>query len=269
MSLEECLGARQDGVMKFELWVLTAAMGCAVVAGFFGQPQPFYWYEPHYGMTPEQIVADIQRRPIDARSDVSRADWTNLVSDYATAMGEAMVLEQVNAHPERAGFVRRLMDQLDGFCWDYLEAEHGRVGGNGHMVEHGDSVYVQFLMRSIVEQLPEQPVVRSYPRVVLPRLRSFEWRLHGLNFDDNGPKFDHHGLDPEFEEECRLRRLSSYLARRTLMMERWDDLADTLGELPTPVVNRIIAYLEWRVDQSLGTYFKDDFTRVDLPESPK
>jgi len=26
--------------MKFELWALTAAMGCAVIAGFNGQPQP-------------------------------------------------------------------------------------------------------------------------------------------------------------------------------------------------------------------------------------
>lgn len=255
--------------MKFELLALTTAMGCAVVGGFYGQREPYYCYAPHTGMTPEQIVADIQRRPIDARAGICQADWTNLISDYATAMGETLVLEQVNAHPERAGLVRRLMDQLDGFCGDYLDAEHGRVGGNGHMVEHGDSVYVQFLMRSIVEQLPDKPVDRRFPRVVLPRLRSFEWRLHGMKFDDNGPKFAHYGPDPEFEEECRLRRLSNYLTMRKVMTESWDDLADTLVELPTPVVNRIIAYLEWRVDQSLGTYFKDDFTRVDLPESTK
>lgn len=255
--------------MKFELWALTAAMGCAVIAGFHGQREPYYCYAPHIGMTPEQIVADIQRRPIDARADICRADWTNLISDYATAMGEALVLEQVNLHPERARLVRRLMEQLDDFCYDYLDAEHRRVGGNGHMAEHGDRVYVQFLMRSIVEQLPDQPVVRRYPRVVLPRLRSFEWRLHGLKFDDNGPKYFHDGSDPEFEEQCRRERLSNYLTNRKVMMKRWDDLSDTLVELPTPVVNRIIAYLEWRVDQSLGTYFKDDFTRVDLPESPK
>ena len=255
--------------MKFELWVLTAAMGCAVIAGFYGQPQPSYWYAPHVGMTPEQIIADIQRRPIDARTDVGRADWTNLISDYATAMGEALVLEQVNAHPARAGLVRRLMDRLDGFCYDFLDAEHGRVGGNGHMVEHGDGVYVQFLMRSIVEQLPDKPVQRKFPRLVLPRLRSFEWRLHGLKFDDNGPKFNHYGPDPEFEEQCRLERLSKYLIMRKVMMERWDDLAHTLVELPTPVVNRIICYLEWRVDRSLDTYFKDDFAPLNLTEFPK
>jgi hypothetical protein len=76
--------------MKFELWALTAAMGCAVIAGFCNseEPEGFRWHEPNRRLTPEQIIADVLTKPICSRDGVSHADYTNLISDYAAALGE-------------------------------------------------------------------------------------------------------------------------------------------------------------------------------------
>jgi len=247
--------------MKFEVQVLMMAMGFVTLAGFCNREEAEAprSYEPYRRLTAEQIVADVQQRPIDGRSEMCNCDRMNIISDYGYAMGEVLLSEQVNAHPGRVHLVRRLMRQLHDFCFDYLDAEHLRVGGNGHMVEHGDGIYVQYLMRAIVEDMPDAAVHRRYTRLALPRLRSFEWRLQGLKFADNGPRFAHYGPDPAFEEKLRLERLENFEALRKDMMKSWNALATTLAELPTPVANRIIAYLEWRVDQGLDTDYRDYF----------
>ena len=79
--------------MKFELWALTAAMGCAVVAGFCNceEPESIRSYAPNGCLTPEQIIADVLSRPISSRDGVCHAEYTNLITDYASALGEVMV----------------------------------------------------------------------------------------------------------------------------------------------------------------------------------
>jgi hypothetical protein len=43
------------------------------------------------------------------------------------------------------------------------------------------------------------------------------------------------------------------------MMVEWKALEQTLAELPTPVTNRIIKHLEWRLDVGLDACYQDYF----------
>lgn len=241
--------------MKFELWALTAAMGCAVIAGFCNceEPEGFRWYEPNRRLTPEQIVADVLARPICSRDGVCHAEYTNLISDYAGALGEVMVLEQKRTHPERVRLLKRLMRELDVFTGSYCEAEHLRVGGNSWIVPMGDCVNNQFLLRAIVDGLPANPVERRYPRVALPRLRSLAWRLEGMKYDN------YERFSPEDDEIFRNEWIAYYVEHRQVMMTDWSVLEKTLGELPAPIANRIIRYLEWRLDIGLNACYQDYF----------
>jgi hypothetical protein len=255
LSLERRWSAGQAVCMKFELWVLTAAMGCAVIAGFCNseEPEGFRWYEPNRRLTPEQTVADVLNRPICSRDGVGHADYTNLISDYASALGELMVLEQKRLHPVRVEQIKRLMQELDDFTTSYCEAEHLRVGGNNWVVPLGDCVNNQFLMRAIVADLPDRPQQRRFPLVALPRLASFGWRLEGLKYD-NFERFNDND-----DEESRAKWIAYYAERRVLMMTHWRKLAKTISSLPTPVANRIVNYLEWRVGMGLEACYQDYF----------
>ena len=241
--------------MKFELWALTTAMGCAVVAGFCNceEPESIRSYAPNGCLTPEQIIADVLSRPISSRDGVCHAEYTNLITDYASALGEVMVLEQKRTHPERVRLLKRLMRELDAFSGSYCEAEHLRVGGSSWTVPRGDCVNNQFLLRAIIDDLPSKPVERRFPLVALPRLRSFAWRLEGLKYDN------YERFSPEDDEIFRNQWIAYYVEHRRIMMTDWAALEKTLGELPTPVTNRILKYLEWRLDASIEAYFQDYF----------
>jgi hypothetical protein len=255
MSLERRWAAGQAGGMKFELWALTAAMGCAVIAGFCNseEPEGFRWYEPNRRLTPEQIIADVLTRPICSRDRVSHADYTNLISDYAAALGEVMVLDQKRTHPGRVRLLKRLMRELEAFTQSYCEAEHLRVGGNNWVVPMGDCVNNQFLLRAIIDGLPDKPVERRFPTGSLPRLQSFGWRLAGMSYD-NYERFDERD-----DDESRANWIAYYDERRKIMMVEWKALEQTLAELPTPVTNRIIKHLEWRLDVGLDACYQDYF----------
>ncbi len=71
---------------------------------------------------------------------------------------------------------------------------------------------------------------------------------------DNYERFDERD-----DDESRANWIAYYDEHRKIMMVEWKALEQTLAELPTPVTNRIIKHLEWRLDVGLDACYQDYF----------